>query len=189
MTNRSRLQVRSHVDLARRGEFIFAVLRDGEVVATIFGSREGLHIVSERLADSSRNKPFFFQVGDLPPGYVIPLLQEGEECPWCKGAGVIAAGESPRPCPVCSVGQWIPWPPLAGALRFSPSSVLWGCKTAPRSIRASSGLPSVARTSRPISRGGPPGVRGDGELSSVPGPSLWSMPWARDPGESARPRK
>ena len=105
MTNRSRLQVRSHVDPARRGEYIFAVLRDGEVVATIFGSREGLHIVSERLADSSRNKPFFFQVGDLPPGYVIPLLQEGEECPWCKGAGVIAAGESPRPCPVCSVGS------------------------------------------------------------------------------------
>ena len=31
-------------------------------------------------------------------------------------------------------------------------------------------------------------MRGDGELSSVPGPSLWSMPWARDPGESARPR-
>ena len=48
MTNRSRLQLRSHVDPARRGEFIFAVLRDGEVVATIFGSREGLHIVSER---------------------------------------------------------------------------------------------------------------------------------------------
>ena|SRR5215471_17098002 len=44
------------------------------------------------------------------------------------------------------------------------------------------------RTSRPITRGGPPGVRGDGELSSVPGPSLWSLPWARDPGESARPR-
>jgi len=31
-------------------------------------------------------------------------------------------------------------------------------------------------------------VRGDGELSSVPEPSLWSVPWARDPGESARPR-
>jgi len=31
-------------------------------------------------------------------------------------------------------------------------------------------------------------MRGDGELSSVPGPSLWGMPWARDPGESARPR-
>ena len=48
--------------------------------------------------------------------------------------------------------------------------------------------PWFARTSRSIPRGGPPGVRGDGELSSVPGPSLWSMPWARDPGESARPR-
>jgi len=65
---------------------------------------------------------------------------------------------------------------------------LWGCKTAPRSVRASFGRPLVARTSRPISRGGPPGVRGDGKLSSVPGPSLWSMPWARDPGEPARPR-
>src|SRR5215469_10344232 len=68
-----------------------------------------------------------------------------------------------------------------------PSSVLRGRKTAPASVRASSGRPSVARTSRPITRGGPPGVRGDGELSSVPGPSLLSMPWARDPGESARP--
>jgi hypothetical protein len=45
-----------------------------------------------------------------------------------------------------------------------------------------------APDSHVFSRGGPPGVRGDGELSSVPGPSLWSMPWARDPGESARPR-
>ena len=40
----------------------------------------------------------------------------------------------------------------------------------------------------PFPEGGPPGVRGDGELSSVPGPSLWSMPWARDPGGPARPR-
>jgi hypothetical protein len=32
------------------------------------------------------------------------------------------------------------------------------------------------------------GVRAEGELSSVPGPSPWSMPWAWDPGESARPR-
>jgi hypothetical protein len=101
MTERSRLQVRAHADPARKGEYVFAVLRDGEVVATIFGSREGLHVVSERLAQNSRNKPFFFQAGDLPPGYVIPLLKEGEECPWCKGAGTITASESPRPCPVC----------------------------------------------------------------------------------------
>ena len=58
----------------------------------------------------------------------------------------------------------------------------------PAPVRASSGRPLVARNSRPIARGGPPGVRVDEELSSVPGPSLWSMPWARDPGESARPR-
>ena len=40
----------------------------------------------------------------------------------------------------------------------------------------------------PLPEACPPGVSGDGELSSVPGPSLWSMPWAKDPGESARPR-
>ena len=105
MTERSKLQVRAHVDPARKGEYVFVVLRDGEAVATIFGSREGLHVVSERLAQNSRNKPFFLQAGDLPPGYVIPLLQEDEECPWCKGAGVITAGEGPCPCPVCSVGS------------------------------------------------------------------------------------
>src|SRR5215468_860526 len=78
-----------------------------------------------------------------------------------------------------------PFPEPCGS---PPSPVLWGRKTAPTSVRASSGRPLVARTSRPIAGGGPPGVRGNGELSSVPGPSLWSMPWAKDPGESARPR-
>src|SRR5215813_8655762 len=37
-----------------------------------------------------------------------------------------------------------------------PSPVLWGRKTAPVSVRASSGRPLVARTSRPIAGGGPP---------------------------------
>ena len=54
-----------------------------------------------------------------------------------------------------------------------PSPVLWGCKTAQPSFRASFGLPLVARISRPDPKGVPPGVGEDGELSWVPGQPLW----------------
>jgi hypothetical protein len=103
-TDRSKLQVRAQVDPARKGEYVFAVLRDGEVVATIYGSREGLRIVSERFTENQRNKPFFFEAVELPPGYVIPLLKQDEQCPWCAGSGMVHIGEGPevRICPVCS---------------------------------------------------------------------------------------
>ena len=67
-----------------------------------------------------------------------------------------------------------------------PSLVLWGRKTA----RHLSATPPVVPWGPvpPDVRGIPLGVGGDGELSSVPGSSLWSLPWARDPDESARPR-
>src|SRR5215469_910514 len=86
---------------------------------------------------------------------------------------------------------WIWRPSFERQRDFNPPEqraaqrTLWGRKTTPASVRASSGRPLVAPASRPIAGGGPPGVRADGELSSVPGPSLWSMPWAKDPGESA----
>jgi hypothetical protein len=57
---------------------------------------------------------------------------------------------------------------------------IWVSTTAPD--------PSVTPPVDPWSRV-PPLWGGNREPSSVPGPSLWSMPWARDPGESARPRK
>jgi hypothetical protein len=103
MTDRSKLQVRAHGDPARKGEYVFAVIRDGEVVATIYGSREGLHIVSERFTENQRNKPFFHQAA-AGPGYVIPLLKQGEECPWCAGSGMVRVSEGAevRICPVCS---------------------------------------------------------------------------------------
>jgi len=69
--------------------------------------------------------------------------------------------------------QWVPWPSLARPCGSPPSPVLWGRKTAPASVRASFGRPLVARISRPKSRGVPPGVGEDGELSWVPGQPLW----------------
>src|ERR1700721_3007959 len=49
-----------------------------------------------------------------------------------------------------------PFPPVGPVAASSrkpcgspPSSVVWGCKTAPTSLRASSGRPLVARASRP----------------------------------------
>ena len=50
-------------------------------------------------------------------------------------------------------------------------------------VRASSGRPLVARTSRPIARGGPPGVRGDAETAPPDRPALkpyWGKPAVRN---------
>ena len=105
MSPRSKLQLRQvrHSDPARGEEPVIQVLRDGEVVATIYGSREGVHIVSERLSGRDRpNRPFFFQLGDLPPGYVVPLLVPEEVCPWCEGNGeILWSATEVRLCPVC----------------------------------------------------------------------------------------
>jgi hypothetical protein len=96
MSDRSVLQfrVKPHFHPDRQEDVVVEVLRDGEVAATIYGSREGVHIVSERL-QPDRNLPFFMLVNETP-SCVIPLLKAGEECPWCLAGMAIM-----RPCPVC----------------------------------------------------------------------------------------
>lgn len=100
---RSVLRVRTvpHIHPDRKTDIIIEVLRDDEVVATIYGSREGVHIVSDRLQESTANMPFRLSELSFPKaGFVIPLLAEGESCPWCAGAGIVDVN-GPRPCPVC----------------------------------------------------------------------------------------
>ncbi len=103
MTERSVLRVRQrdHIDPRRggRGETIVEVLRGGKVVATIYGSREGIHIVSDL---AIRNRSFLMEGAGPVPSWVIPLLAEGEVCPWCEGNGVVmVTSGDPVICPVC----------------------------------------------------------------------------------------
>ena len=77
--------------------------------------------------------------------------------------------------------QWVPWPPLAGALRSPTFTGTMGFYDCSRSIRHPSGQPLEWRTA--------PTEEEIGSSLRFLGPSLWSMPWARDPGESARPRQ
>jgi hypothetical protein len=99
MSERSTLQmrVRPHFRPDREEDIVVEVVREGEVVATIYGSREGVQIVSELIA---KNQPPFglrVSVGeDSSPSYVIPLLKPGEECPWCAEGVTLN-----KPCPVC----------------------------------------------------------------------------------------
>lgn len=97
-----RVRPRAHIDPTRdKGEFIVEVWRGGEVVATIYGTREGVQIASNRFGfEPEINKPFGVTVNDAP-SIVVPLLAIGEECPWCKGKH-IALGAT---CPVCSQGR------------------------------------------------------------------------------------
>lgn len=100
-----RLRTRAHSGFGREGEAVVEVLRGDEVVASIYGSREGIHIVSDRLGTETTNRalhttdPAVFPT----PGYVIPLLAQGETCPWCGGQGVIELNGT-RPCPICRPG-------------------------------------------------------------------------------------
>ena len=57
MTERSVLRVRQrpHVHPERKDEEVWEVLRGGKVVATIYGSREGINIVSDL---APRNRAF-----------------------------------------------------------------------------------------------------------------------------------
>lgn len=85
------LRVRPHFREGREEDIVVEVVREGEVAATIYGSREGLHIVSDRLDQP----PFRMDVNNTP-SIVVPLLKAGDDaCPWC-GEGVPL-----RPCPVC----------------------------------------------------------------------------------------
>jgi len=77
-----RLRTRPHIRPERSDETIVEVLRDGVVVASIFGSREGVNIVSERLRSNS--DPFRFDVTGGAASIVLPLLSDDEPCPWCQ---------------------------------------------------------------------------------------------------------
>jgi hypothetical protein len=98
--NRSLLRVRPHphADPNRKGEFIVEVWRGSEVVATIYGSREGVHIVSQRLG--GRNQPLAMDINDMPT-VLVPLLASDEACPWCNGTGTAYGG----PCMICARGE------------------------------------------------------------------------------------
>ena len=77
--------------------------------------------------------------------------------------------------------QWVPWPPLAGALRFPTFLGTMGFYDCSRSIRNPSGRPLESRTS-------PPEEEIGSSLRFLDNP-FGNMPRARDPGESAGPRK
>lgn len=90
MSERSILRVRNqpHIDPRRRGETIVQVVRDGEVVATIYGTREGVQITSDRF-DDGQPLPLFVDAQTISAirmnSWTIPLLAPGEACPWCNG--------------------------------------------------------------------------------------------------------
>lgn len=98
MSERSILRLREHPHMLkeRASDFIVEVIRDGQVRATIYGSREGLQIVSEQVG-VGRNIPFAFFAGPTP-SVIVPLLTEREQCPWCLGSRKLSEGLE---CPVC----------------------------------------------------------------------------------------
>jgi hypothetical protein len=94
------LRVRPHFHPDRQEDIVVEVMREGEVAATIYGSREGIQVVSERFEPErgGPNRVFYMQVGETS-SVVVPLLRPGEPCPWC------ADGVEVRPCPVCGKEQ------------------------------------------------------------------------------------
>lgn len=103
MSQRSelRLRTRPHFHPDRQNETIIEVVRDGRVVATIYGSREGVQIVSERFDFKDNvNQPVGMDVNNTPT-LVVPLLMQGEPCPWCNNSGRSAVGV----CPICRSAQ------------------------------------------------------------------------------------
>jgi hypothetical protein len=101
-----RLRMRGHLQPGREQDAIVEVVRTGRVVATIYGSREGVHITSDCFEPRGEGfKAFFFAVDDPPgmPGIVIPILAADEECPWCEGMNRVLVGGLDQPCPVCGV--------------------------------------------------------------------------------------
>jgi len=83
----------------RQDETIVEVWRGGKVVATIYGSLEGVNIVSER---AEFNMAFKLTGAGPSASWVLPLLDREEPCPWCNGRKVIdIEGEQLQQCPVC----------------------------------------------------------------------------------------
>ena len=87
-----RIRTRPHTQPGRENELIVEVVRAGVVVGTIYGSREGVHIMSDSLGGV-----LGFEIEGGSPGLMIVLLRPDEPCPWCGGAGRITEG----PCPLC----------------------------------------------------------------------------------------
>jgi hypothetical protein len=96
-----RLRNRPHFDPRRRDEAIVEIVRDGQVVGTIYGSREGVHIISDCFGQDGRNVKVQFTLVDAACGLLIPMLRPGETCPWCHGSKVIGEGDESADCPVC----------------------------------------------------------------------------------------
>lgn len=96
-----RLRARPHLHPDRGGEVIVEVVREGEVVGTIYGSREGVQVVSKSFENGSA-RAIWTDVRGGAPGLLVTLLRPGERCPWCDGAQRIVAGEGMlMDCPVC----------------------------------------------------------------------------------------
>lgn len=89
LPERSLLRIREkpHHRADRAGEAIIEVLRDGVVVATIYGTREGVQVVSERFTRDSKSLLIVPESENAHPSIVVPLLAAGELCPWCRGTG------------------------------------------------------------------------------------------------------
>jgi hypothetical protein len=93
-----RVRDRAHFHPDRQDELIIEVVREGEVVATVYGSREGIQVVA------GTRMPTAIATRVSPPGnytLVVCLPREGEACPWCNGTRVIVDG----PCPLCEGAQ------------------------------------------------------------------------------------
>lgn len=91
-----RVRERKHLHPDRQDEIVIEVIRKGKVIAFIYGSREGIHVCSDALNDTDKNRPFFFDSGAMP-GVILPLLEAGDPCPWCDGDA------GPETCPFCAM--------------------------------------------------------------------------------------
>lgn len=104
MPERSTLRVRTrpHIHPDRKSDTIVEVVRSGEIVATIYGSREGVHIVSDLFGERGEHvNPIFVDTRGVAagsPGVAIPLLRDDEFCPWCGDSQFIGPE---APCPIC----------------------------------------------------------------------------------------
>src|SRR5215472_16519770 len=107
---------------------------------------------------------FIFGVAPIDYGPVLLLMPFG----FHLTMDTLPSGESLLRPTTHYCRLWIWRPSFERQRDFNPPEqraaqrTLWGRKTAPISVPASSGRPLVARTSRPVAGGGPPGVRGDG---------------------------
>jgi len=91
-------RIAPHIDPERGEEIVVEVLREGKVVACIYGTREGVQIVGLGDRRSADLHPFGLTVeGVGTRSVVVPLLLDREQCPWCFGSKIFKEQE----CPVC----------------------------------------------------------------------------------------